>query len=79
MLAQLLIQFQKPIITENALQNVTNQQLTNDTFNNYLNNSTIERTKRMVTSNAENEVPRDPENMIVNESLIAPNYTANGK
>lgn len=77
MLAQLLIQFQKPIIIENALQNATNP-LTNGTFNNYLNNSINERLKRSLPNVSENEVPRDQKNLVVKENLIAPELP-NGK
>lgn len=79
MLAQLLIQFQMPL-EKTAVQNVTASPLVNETFNNYLNNSTIEleRKKRSIPSIAENEIPRDPENLIVKENFIAPDSTTNG-
>lgn len=78
MLAQLLIQFQKPIITENPLQNATNQ-LSNDTFEAQLSNTTIERMIRSIPSNNENTLNRDSENSAIKERFVAPDYTSNGK
>lgn len=80
MLAQLLLKFQnEPIIGENALQNVTNQSAIDTFNNNYLNYSTTERIKRSIPSTTDNEVPRDPENLIVKESFIASDSTGYGK
>lgn len=78
MLAQLLIQFQKPIITENALQNATNQ-LTNATFEAQLDNSTIERAIRSIPSDSETTINRDVDNLVKKERFIAPDYSSNGK
>lgn len=82
MLAQLLIQFQMPL-EKTAVQNVTTTPLANETFNNYLNNSTIdlERVKRyIVTDEKENEVPRDSESSFFKEDAIAlPDSGENGK
>lgn len=78
MLAQLLIQFQKPIITENPLQNATNQ-LTNDTFAVPLNDTTINRTIRSIPSHSENTINRDFDNLVIKERFVAQDYESNGK
>lgn len=66
MLAQLLIQFQKPIIIENSLQNATNQ-------------LTIERMERSVPNGAENGISQVSENLVIKERFIPPEFTENGK
>lgn len=66
MLAQLLIQFQKPIITENALQNDTNP-LTNDTYGIQSN--------RVIRSLSDNTIEKNS----VKEPSIASNDFSNGE
>lgn len=80
MLAQLLIQFQKPIIVENALQNSTNQLelSTNDTFSNYANSSVINRMKRNVPNVGENAIPRESDHLPKKEHFLPP-FADNGK
>lgn len=73
MLAQLLIQFQKPIIIENALQNDTNL-LTNDT-----SESAINRVIRSIPSVRDNIIEPDEENFVQKERFIAPNDFSNGE
>lgn len=76
-LAQLLIQFQKPIITENPLQNGTNQ-LTNDTFATQFNQSSLNRVIRSIP-NDENSINAGVAHAILKERYIAPEDFSNGK
>lgn len=88
-LAQLLIQFQKPIIIENPSQNATNQ-MSNGTFNDYANgtvypndtsmeNTTmIDRITRNVRSVADNEITKDQEITPIQQNLVPTDYPENG-
>lgn len=79
MLAQLLIQFQKPIIVENALQNVTNQ-LPNDTMTEIATNLTNQRAIRSVwIDDDENAINNDAEHLVMKERFIRPVYASNGE
>lgn len=76
-LAQLLIQFQKPIDVENPLQNATDTNSINDTLLDRLNNTTLDRHIRSIaygedTLNGNNEAR-------IKERFVSPEFPTNGK
>lgn len=77
MLAQLLIQFQKPIVSENSVQNITNNSI-NDTLPNQFNSSINERNVRSVPY-SEETLNEDVNFHIIHKRFVAAEHSSNGK
>lgn len=76
MLAQLLIQFQKPIITENTALNTTNN-VTNVTVATPLNNFSVERSIRSLSLSDES-INTEEESRAIKERFVASDFPPNG-
>lgn len=79
MLAQLLIQFQKPIVSENAFQNITNDSI-NNTLPNQFNSTII--TERNIPSLPLSEDTRNDDDInshIIRKRFVATEHSSNGK
>lgn len=74
-LAQLLIQFQKPIDVENPLQNATSNPI-NDTLLDRLNNTTFERNVRSISYGE--ETINGNTDARIKERFVAPEFPTNG-
>lgn len=79
MLAQLLVQFQKPIVSENAIQNITNDSI-NDILPNHIINSTIITEPNIPSLPlSEDTINDDINSHIIRKRFVAPEHSSNGK
>lgn len=70
MLAQLLIQFQKPIIVENSVQNITSYPI-NDTLTAQLNNTIVDRNIRSIPYSDET-IHGSFDSQVIKDRFVAP-------
>lgn len=73
MLAQLLIQFQQPIVTEQNVNNVTNYPI-NDTIAAQLNATSSDRVTRSIPT-YEDDLLHNNADRLMRERLFAPDYS----